>query len=156
MQRMVAAGAREVPREGATHKSIGTCSRRQVRRALRYKDWWLVGVGLAVSEDTVGEAAGLSAPGAAPSRVRGVCTHLGLNRVGVQTDLQMVRLRTDITHLKHQVLGDLPFHRKAPVLDGGRAQGRIQLAGLEDRAIHAPRWATTGRRWRCVAERNGT
>src|SRR2546427_1718447 len=135
---MVAAGAGEVSREGAIHKWIGTFSKRHVRSSLGH------GLLLSWREDPAAWAS---------QRVR---ADLGPNRVGVQTDLQMVGLRADVAHLKHQVPGDLPFDRKAPVLDGGRVQGWIQLAGLEDRAGGLPQRRlriATGRGWRSVAER---
>src|SRR5436309_13933937 len=137
MQGMVAAGAQEVPREGAIHKGIGTPSRRRVQSSLWH------GLPLSWQEGP---------PAQASLRVR---AYLRSNRVGVQTDLQMVRLRSNIAHLKHHVLGDLPFHRKAPFLNGGRVQGRVELAGLEGCTIGAPGRAATGRRRRSITERNG-
>src|ERR1051326_1974309 len=66
----------------------------------------------------------------------------------------MVGLRSNITYLKHHVFGDLPFYRRAPFLNGGRVQSRVELAGLEDCTIGAPGRAATGRRRRSVTERD--
>src|SRR5207247_11129310 len=68
----------------------------------------------------------------------------------------MVRLRANIAHLKHHVPGDLPFHRKAPILNGGRVQGRVELAGLEGCTIGAAGRAGTGRWRRSITEREGS
>src|SRR5207247_9830879 len=84
MQGMVAAGAQEVPREGAIHKRIGTPSRRRVQSSLWHR------LPLSCGSCREGPAAYAS------PRVR---AYLRSIRVGVQPAVQMVRLRASIASL---------------------------------------------------------
>src|ERR1035437_2228103 len=70
------------------------------------------------------------------------CVGLQLGYAGSQ----VVRLRTRVAQLKHEVFGDLPFYRKAPFLDGGRVHVRFHSPRVEDRARLALRRAAIGLR----------
>src|SRR5438445_5500878 len=102
IQRVVAAGAWEIPCKGTAEKWIGTLSRRHVRSSLGHN------LLLTCRQNTTAEAS-----------LR-VLAHHGPNRIGIQSDLQVIRLRTDIAHLKRKVTGELPLDRQAPFLDGWR------------------------------------
>src|SRR5438309_408189 len=68
----------------------------------------------------------------ASPRVR---TDLRTDRVGVHVRLQMVGLRAHIANLEAEIFRNLTLDGDAPLLYGRRVQGRIELAGLKDRAV---------------------
>src|SRR6266849_5944332 len=113
---MVAGGAQIEPRNAVGHKGVRARPRRHVGRALRYN------LPLAGWENAAADAS---------LRVR---AHLGRGRIAIHSDIGVVGLTTHIAHLKHEVFGDLAFHRKAPLLDGGREHVRIETRGLINRA----------------------
>src|SRR5882672_60345 len=124
---MVAGGAQIEPRNAVGHKGVRARPRRHVGRALRH-NLPLVGWQNAAAEASL--------------RVR---AHLGRSRIGIHRDVCVVGLAAHIAHLKHEVFGELAFHRKAPFLHGGREHVRIETSGLISRAWLRYRWAASGR-----------
>src|SRR6266568_8229246 len=120
---MVAGGAQIEPRNAVGHKGVRASPRRHVGRAL----WHSFSLA-----DWENAAAGASL------RLR---AHLGRSRIGIHREACVVGLAAHIAHLKHEVFGDLAFHRKAPFLDGGREHARIETSGLISRARLRYRWA---------------
>src|SRR5690348_427432 len=135
---MVAAGTWKISCKGATQKWIGTASGRHVSSPLRHN------LPLSRWQNTTAEASLSALAYHRPDRVR------------IQPDLQVIRLRTDIAQLKREVPGELALDREAPFLNGGRVQGRIHLPRRKNRARRALRWAATGRRRGAVEQRNLT
>src|SRR5262249_34663504 len=80
--------------------------------------------------------------------------HLGRRSVRVHGEIGVIRLAAHIAHLKHEILGELAFHCKAPLLDGGREHVRINGCRLIDRAWLRYPGSTSGRGFRSPLERD--